>query len=76
MAGEFEKKHPGHLGILNVVEDALIERKAMQKWPGVRRNLDATFRQIRECVAALIVQRGPFDRFCTAVYPRATPVFH
>ena len=68
VAEQFAKKHPGCEGLLNVVEDALIERRAMERWPGVRRNLDMMFRQIRGRVAQLIQQRGPFDRFCTAVY--------
>ena len=70
VAEVFMKKHPGFEGMLNVVEDALIERRAMDRWPGVRRNLDMMFRQIRGRVAQLIQQRGPFDRFCTAVYLR------
>ncbi|GMU20515.1 MAG: hypothetical protein AMXMBFR13_06120 [Phycisphaerae bacterium] len=70
VAQEFEQKHPGYLGLLNVVEDALIERRAMQRWPGVRRNLDMMFRQIRPRVQQLIQRRSPFDRFCTAVYLR------
>src|SRR5512146_635180 len=61
VAEEFAKKHPGFGGLLNVVEDALIERRAMQRWPGVRANLDAMFAQVRDRVAALIAQRGPFD---------------
>ncbi|HOW73761.1 MAG TPA: VWA domain-containing protein [Phycisphaerae bacterium] len=68
VAEEFAKRHPGYEGMLNVVEDALIERRAMQRWPGVRANLDALFGQIRDRVTQLIAQRGPFDRFCTAVY--------
>jgi cobaltochelatase CobT len=70
VAEQFAKSHPGYEGLLNVVEDALIERRAMDRWPGVRRNLDMMFRQIRGRVAQLIAQRGPFDRFCTAVYLR------
>jgi cobalamin biosynthesis protein CobT len=70
VAEEFEKKHPGCLGMLNVVEDALIERRAMERWPGVRRNLDEMFDRIRPRVRQLIAQRGPFDQFCTAVYMR------
>lgn len=31
VVGEFSAKHPGHEGMLNVVEDALIERRAMQR---------------------------------------------
>jgi len=68
VAEQFAKSNPGCEGLLNVIEDALIERRAMQRWPGVRRNLDMMFRQIRGRVAQLIQQRGPFDRFCTAVY--------
>ena len=68
VAGEFAKEHPGYEGMLNVVEDALIERRAMQRWPGVRSNLDAMFAQVRDRIIQLIAQRGPFDRFCTAVY--------
>ncbi len=68
VAEQFMKKHPGFEGMLNVVEDALIERRAMERWPGVRRNLDMMFRQIRGRIAQLIQQRDPFDRFCTAVY--------
>lgn len=68
VAGDFAKKHPGYEALLNVVEDALIERRAMQRWPGVRANLDAMFAQIRDRVSTLITQRGPFDRFCTAIY--------
>ncbi|MBN1489881.1 MAG: hypothetical protein JXA69_08185, partial [Phycisphaerae bacterium] len=70
VAAEFSRKHRGFEGILNVVEDALIERLAMQRWPGVRRNLDRMFEQIRPRVRRLIQQRSPFDRFCTAVYLR------
>jgi cobaltochelatase CobT len=58
VAAEFEKRHPGRLGMLNVVEDALIERKAMQRWPGVRRNLDRLFAQVRDRVLRLIRKRG------------------
>ena len=64
----FMKNHPGYEGMLNVVEDALIERRAMERWPGVRANLDAMFSQVRDRVIQLIIQRGPFDRFATAVY--------
>ena len=67
-AEKFARKYPGYGAILNVVEDALIERRAMARWPGVRANLDAMFRQIRPRVQHLIKKRGPFDRFCTAVY--------
>ncbi len=70
VAEQFARKHPGFDGLLNVIEDALIERRAMDRWPGVRHNLDMMFRQIRGRVAQLIRQRGPFDRFCTAVYLR------
>ena len=31
VAQAFATKHPGRLGLLNVVEDALIERRAMQR---------------------------------------------
>lgn len=68
VAEQFAKKHPGYEGMLNVVEDALIEQRAMQRWPGVRANLDAMFTQVRDRIVQLIAQRGPFDRFCTAVY--------
>lgn len=68
VVGEFMKKHPGREGLLNVVEDALIERRAMERWPGVRRNLDQMFQQIRGRLVRLIKQRGPFERFCTAIY--------
>jgi len=70
VAEEFMKKYPGYEGILNVVEDALIERRAVERWPGVRANLDALFTQIRDRIAGLIQKRGPFDRFCTAIYLR------
>jgi len=68
IAEEFVKKHCGYEGLLNVVEDALIEKRAMERWPGVRRNLDMMFQQIRGRIAELIEKRKPFDRFCTAVY--------
>ena len=42
VAEVFAKKHPGKEGLLNVIEDARIERDAMQRWPGVRRNLDVS----------------------------------
>ncbi len=32
----FSKKHPGFEAMLNVVEDALIEKLAMERWPGGR----------------------------------------
>lgn len=35
VVGEFMKMHPGREGLLNVVEDALIERRAMERLPGV-----------------------------------------
>jgi len=38
VAESFAKQHPGKEGLLNVIEDARIERDAMQRWPGVRRN--------------------------------------
>ncbi len=63
VAEQFAKSHPGNEGLLNVIEDALIERRAMERWPGVRRNLDIMFRQIYGRVAQLIQQRGPFDRW-------------
>jgi len=68
MPEQFVQKHPGFGGLLNVVEDALIERRAMGRWPGVRANLDAMFAQIKDKVAVMISKRGPFERFCTAVY--------
>ncbi|HOW73458.1 MAG TPA: VWA domain-containing protein [Phycisphaerae bacterium] len=68
VAEQFTRKHPGYEGMLNVVEDALIERRAMERWPRVRANLDAMFGQVRDRVVHLIAQRGPFDRFATAVY--------
>jgi hypothetical protein len=65
---KFSEKHPGHEAMLNVVEDALIEQRAMRRWPGVRANLDAMFVQIRDRIMALSAQRDAFGRFCTAVY--------
>ncbi len=65
---QFMKKDLGKQGLLNVVEDALIERRAMQRWPGVRRKLDIMFQPIRGRIVKFFEQRGPFDRFCTAVY--------
>jgi len=64
----FSDKHPGFEPMLNVVEDALIERRAMDRWPGVRANLDAMFAQIRDRVIRIVAQRDAFGRFCTAVY--------
>lgn len=66
--GEFSQKHPGYEAMLNVVEDALIEKRAMQRWPGVRANLDAMFAQVKDRVMALAEQRDAFGKFCTAVY--------
>jgi len=65
---EFSEKHPGQEAMLNVVEDALIEQRAMRRWPGVRANLDAMFAQIRDRVMSLAAKRDAFGRFCTAVY--------
>lgn len=65
---KFSEKHPGAEGLLNVVEDALVERKVMQRWPGVRANLDAMFRQVRGRVMSRLREASPFRRFCTAVY--------
>ena len=65
---EFSEKHPGREAMLNVVEDALIERRAMQRWPGVRANLDVMFAQIRDRIVALAAHRDAFGRFCTAIY--------
>jgi cobalamin biosynthesis protein CobT len=64
----FNKKYRGFEAMLNVVEDALIEKLAMERWPGVRANLDALFRQVRNRVLNIIQQAGPFRLFCTAVY--------
>lgn len=64
----FSERHPGYEAMLNVVEDALIERRAMERWPGVRANLDAMFRQIRDRIVRLVGQRDAFGKFCTAVY--------
>ncbi|MCO6438511.1 MAG: VWA domain-containing protein [Phycisphaerae bacterium] len=64
----FSQRHPGCEAMLNVVEDALIERRAMERWPGVRANLDAMFRQIRDRIVQLVGQRDAFGKFCTAVY--------
>lgn len=64
----FNRKHSGFEAMLNVVEDALIEKLAMQRWPGVRVNLDALFRQVRGRVLNILQQAGPFRRFCTSVY--------
>lgn len=68
VVAEFSAKHPGYEGMLNVVEDALIERRAMKRWPGVRANLDAMFRQIRGRLAGILARSDSFHRFCTAVY--------
>jgi len=65
---EFSGKHPGAEGLLNVVEDALVERQVMQRWPGVRANLDAMFCQVRGRVLSRLREASPFRRFCTAVY--------
>ncbi len=70
VAGEFAANHPGYEGLLNVVEDARVERECMQRWPGVRANLDTMFEQIRVRIERLLLQRDEFDRFCTAVYLR------
>lgn len=65
---EFSAKHRGYESLLNVVEDALVERLTMGRWPGVRANLDAMFRQVRGRVAAHLRRADPLRRFCTAVY--------
>lgn len=65
---KFNRKYPGCEAILNVVEDALIEQLAMQRWPGVRANLDALFAQVKGRVRLSLKQASPFRRFCTAVY--------
>lgn len=64
----FATKHPGFKDLLNAVEDALIERRAMARWPGVRANLDALFNQVRPRVLSSIASARPFDRFAIAVY--------
>jgi cobalamin biosynthesis protein CobT len=67
---EFSAKHRGYEGLLNVVEDALVERRTMDRWPGVRANLDAMFRQVRGRVASHLRRADPLRRFCTAIYLR------
>lgn len=47
VAEQFARKHPGFEGLLNVIEDALIERRVMERWPGVRRKLDMMFHQLK-----------------------------
>lgn len=64
----FVKKHPGFKDLLNAVEDALIEKRAMQRWPGVRANLDALFRLVRPRVLKSVAGAPPFHRFAIAVY--------
>jgi len=65
---KFNRKYPGCEAMLNVVEDALIEQLAMQRWPGVRANLDALFSQVKGRVRSALKRASPFRRFCTAVY--------
>jgi hypothetical protein len=36
VAEQFARKQPGFEGLLNVIEDALIERRAMERWPLTR----------------------------------------
>jgi len=67
---KFSTQYPGAEAMLNVVEDALIEKLAMQRWPGVRANLDALFRQVRGRVQSALRKATPFRRFTTAVYLR------
>ena len=64
----FVNKHPGFEDLLNAVEDALIEKRAMQRWPGVRANLDALFHQVRPRVLKSLAAAPPFHRFAVAVY--------
>ncbi|MBK8270261.1 MAG: VWA domain-containing protein [Planctomycetes bacterium] len=64
----FNQQYPGAEAMLNVVEDALIEKLAMQRWPGVRANLDALFNQVKRRVRSSLRRADPFRRFCTAVY--------
>jgi len=66
----FVEKHRGFKDLLNAVEDALIEKRAMQRWPGVRANLDALFRQVRTRVMTSVAAAKPFHRFAVAVYLR------
>jgi len=66
----FATKHPGFKDMLNAVEDALIERRAMARWPGVRANLDALFHQVRPRVLKSVAAAPPFHRFAIAVYLR------
>ncbi|MCB9851908.1 MAG: VWA domain-containing protein [Phycisphaerales bacterium] len=65
---KFNRKFPGCEAMLNVVEDALIEKRAMQRWPGVRANLDALFKHVKRHVHNALRKASPFRRFCTAVY--------
>lgn len=64
----FARKHRGFKDLLNAVEDALIEKRAMQRWPGVRANLDALFHQVRPRVMTSMAGAKPFHRFTIAVY--------
>ena len=64
----FANKHRGFKDLLNAVEDALIEKRAMQRWPGVRANLDALFQQVRPRVMTSMATAKPFHRFTIAVY--------
>jgi cobalamin biosynthesis protein CobT len=65
---DFSAKHRGYESLLNVVEDAFVERRTMDRWPGVRANLDAMFRQVRGRVLSRLREASPFRRFCTAIY--------
>lgn len=65
---KFNSAYPGAEAMLNVVEDALIEKLAMARWPGVKANLDALFNQVKRRVRSSLRKADPFRRFCTAIY--------
>jgi len=69
---DFQKKHGRKaFAILNVLEDARVERLMGCRYPGARLNLEDGFRFVADSMAEKPL-RDPFEQFASALYTRAS----
>jgi len=70
----FRERHGREaFAVLNALEDARVERLMGRRYPGARINLEEGFRFVREKARqGGLRAAGPFDRFVSALYTRAS----
>jgi len=69
---KFQREHgPRAFGVLNVLEDARIERLMARRYPGSALNLDDAFEFVSKRAARRITQ-DPFQQFTSALYIKAS----